>query len=161
MDIKEKFAYTQSVDAVFKFFGDKAAIEKKQAKLGARNVNIETCKSTKDSLELKFSKESPLDAPSALKKFLGEWQAATQEESWTGSAAKGYKGTLKIDLKGVPVKMSGTYSLVAEGSGSMLEVTMSITCGIPLIGGKLADFIGKTAKEEMQKEYDYNKSALK
>lgn len=160
MDIKEKFAYTQSVDTLFKFFGDKAGIEKKQAKLGSRNVSVETCKLTKDSLELKFSKETPLDAPSALKKFLGDWQAATQEESWTGTPGKGYKGTLKVELKGVPVKMNGSYNLTGDGSGSVLEVNMEVKCGIPLIGGKLADFVGKTAKESMQAEYDYNKANI-
>lgn len=160
MDIKEKFAYTQSVDDLMKFFGDKAAVEKKQTSLGSRNVSVDSCKLTKDSFEMKLSKESPLDAPSALKKFLGDWQAATQEESWTGSS-KGWKGTFKIELKGVPVKMPGTYNLTPSGTGSVLEVNLSVTCGIPLIGGKLADFVGKTAKEEMQKEYEYNKSTIK
>jgi hypothetical protein len=161
MEIKENFVYTQSVDTVMKFFGDKAAIEVKHAKLGSRNVNVETCKLTKTSLDMKLNKETPLDVPSVLKKFLGEWQAATQEESWTGSAAKGFTGTLKVDLKGVPVKLNGTYNLTGNAKGSNLEVTLSVTCGIPLIGGKLAEFIGKTAKENMQLEYDYNLAALK
>jgi hypothetical protein len=160
VDIKEKLAFAHPVDVVFKFFSDKAAIETKQTKLGNRNVNV-TCNATDSSMDLTLKKETPLDAPAALKKFLGEWNEATVTEKWSGTPGKEYTGTLNVELKGVPVKINGTYHLKPEGKGSVLDMTMTVKCGIPLIGGKLADFVGKASQDQIKAEYEYNKANIK
>ena len=161
MDIHEKFVFTQPIDSLFKAFGNKAGVEKKYTALGRRNINIESCKLTKDTLNLKVTQETPLDAPAALKKFLGDWTESTQEENWTGTPGKEYKGDLNIKLKGVPCTLVGGYLLYPEGKGSIFEVKLSVSCGIPLIGKKLAEFVGTAAQKQMNAEYEYNRDNIK
>ena len=61
---------SDSIDTVFKGFGSKTVLEKKFKALGARNLEIESCKLTKSSLDVKFNREIPTTVPGLLKKFL-------------------------------------------------------------------------------------------
>lgn len=155
MEVKGKHAYAQGVEAVFKSFGDPARIESRFRALGARNIAIESCQRTPTSLDMQMRREVPVDAPTLLKKFLGEWNMATQEEHWKGSAAKGYAGEIRITLKGVPVTITGTLFLSGDAHQCVNDITMRFESGIPLVGKKLAEFVGNTAAQEMQREYEF------
>jgi hypothetical protein len=160
MEFKLRHAYKQSVDVLFKGFGTKAVLEKKYAALGARNVEVETCKLTKTGLTTKFTREVPTNVPGMLKKFLGEWSHVTQEEHWTGTAGKSYQSNFTVAFKGVPVAITGTMVLSAEGKGCVNTVVLDVTSSVPLIGRKLAEFIGETAVAEGDAEYEYLKATL-
>ena len=97
----------------------------------------------------------PVEAPALLKKFFGEWSLSTQEEHWKGSAAKGYECDLKITLKNVPVNITGKWFLSGDANGCVNDVTMNFECGIPLVGNKLASFVGNSAVVVMKKEYEH------
>lgn len=160
MQVKMQHAYKQSVDVVFKAFGTKAVLEKKFAALGARNLSIESCKLTKTALDVKFSREVPTTVPGLLKKFLGEWNFVTQEEHWTGAAGKQFQSEMEVTFKGVPVSIKGTMVLSGDAKGCTNTVVLEVTSPIPLIGKKLAEFVGETAAAEGQKEYEYLKANL-
>ncbi len=155
MEVKAKHVYAQGVETVFKSFGDKALIANRFTALGARNIQIDSCKLTKTSMDMHMSREVPVDAPALLKKFMGEWNLATQEEHWTGSAAKGYTGELQLTLKGVPVTITGKLFLSGDAKGCVNDITMTFESSIPLVGKKLAEFVGSTAITQMQKEYEF------
>ena len=158
MEIKVKHVYAQGVETVFKSFGTKTKLEQKFAALGARNIEIDTCKLTKTSLDIVMRREVPIDAPALLKKFIGDWNLTTQEEHWKGNATKGYECDIKISIKGVPVVMAGTLVLTGDAKQCVNEVAMTFSCGIPLVGKKLAEFVGNTAANEIQKEYEFIKA---
>lgn len=155
MQIHGKHVYAQGIETIFKSFGDKARLEARFKALGARNIQIQTCKLTKTSLDLILSREMPVEAPALLKKFFGEWSLSTQEEHWKGSAAKGYECDLKITLKNVPVNITGKWFLSGDANGCVNDVTMNFECGIPLVGNKLASFVGNSAVVVMKKEYEH------
>ena len=158
MEVKAKHVYAQGLETVFKSFGTKAKLEQKFAALGARNIEIETCKLTKSSLDVLMRREVPIDAPALLKRFLGDWNLTTQEEHWKGSAAKGYECDMNITIKGVPVTITGKLVLTGDAKKCVNDVTVTFESGIPLIGKKLAEFVGNTAAGEIQKEYEFVKA---
>lgn len=160
MEVKFKHSYKQGVDVVFKGFGTKSILERKFTALGARNISVESCKLTKTALDIKHSREVPVNVPGLLKKFLGEWNAVTQEEHWTGTAGKHYESVMTVSFKGVPVSIKGIMILAGDAKGCTNTVTLTVESGIPLIGRKLADFIGATAADEGQKEYEYLRENL-
>lgn len=155
MEIKAKHAYPHGVETVFQNFGDKAKIENKLTTLHARNVKVETCKLTKTSLDILVTRESPIEAPALLKKFIGEWNFVTQEEHWKGSASKGYEGDIRVEIKGVPVTITGKFILSGDANNCTNDVSLKFECNIPLIGGKLADFVANLSKGQMQQEYEH------
>ena len=160
MEVKAKHVYTQSAETVFKSFGNKDVMTNRFIAMGGRNIQIEVCKLTKTSMDMRVSREVPSEVPTLLKRVMNEWNQATQEEHWTGSTSKGYTGDLKITFKGVPVTITGTLFLANEGSGSANTMTFTFKSGIPLIGKKLAEFVGKAVEVEMQREYEFIRDAL-
>ena len=160
MEVKVRHIYDQPVDAVFTKLGDKASVERKYKDLGARNIKLEKCKLTKTSLEIVISREVPANVPPLLKKFIAEWNLAHQEERWTGIAGKSYQGNVKISIKGVPVTITGKMVLASKDKGCVNDVTLTIESGIPLIGKKLAEFVGQNSAIELQKQYAYVKASL-
>ena len=160
MEVKVRHIYAQPVDTVFKAFGNKASIERKFKDLGARNIHVEKCKLTKTSLDLVTSREVPVNAPSLLKKLIGEWNLANQQEQWRGTAGKSYQGHATISIKGVPVTITAKMVLASSGKGCTNDVTLTIESSIPFIGGKLAEFVGQTSATELQRQYAHIKASL-
>lgn len=160
MEVKAKHQYAHGVEAVFAAFGNKKKLEARYASRGARNIEVQTCKLTKTSLDIAMTREVPVDAPTLLKKFLGEWSQLTQVEHWKGSAAKGFDGELSITLHGVPVTITGTFRLQGDAKSCTNEVSMKFESSVPLVGKKLADFVASGAAEEMQGEYEFIRDNL-
>lgn len=160
MEVKVRHIYDQPVDTVFNAFGNKASVERKFKELGSRNIKVEKCKLTKTSLDLGFSREVPVNAPALLKRFLGEWNLANQEEQWKGIAGKSYQGHATINIKGVPVTITAKMNLASSGKGCTNDVTLTIESSIPFIGGKLAEFVGQTSVTELQRQYAHIKASL-
>lgn len=154
MEIHGTHHYDHSLETVFKCFGDKDATIRRFTALGSRNINIETLKQTKTSMDMVIHREDPVDAPTVLKKIFGEWSTVTQEEHWKGSVAKGYSGELKFVIKGVPLTITGHFTLQGDSKSCVNEITMKFESNIPLIGKKLAEFVATQAKAQMQKEYE-------
>ncbi len=160
MKVSASHAYDCSAEAVFATFADADYLQAKHEALGARNIVIERCDAGDDSLETRLRREMPADVPGVLKKFLSPWNELVQEEHWSGNGADGYRCNFSIDIKGVPVTLKGKMHLHDTGSGSVNEVNLDIDCGIPLVGKKLAQFIGADAEKAMQAEYDYIRNNL-
>ncbi|MCO5187907.1 MAG: DUF2505 domain-containing protein [Anaerolineae bacterium] len=155
MKVKQAHEYSQDVDTVFASFHDEEFIKAKMAAIGARNVNIESITQSGDTVNVKLTREMPAEAPSALKKFVKDWNKLTQTEVWMGSAGGPYTCSIKIDIDGVPVGMQGKMKLSATGSGSVNNIDMDIKSGIPIVGGTLAKFVGQSSEKAMQDEYNY------
>lgn len=160
MKITDTHPYDLDVDTLFQVFGNAEGIKDKLEAMGARNIDIQQCDLTEDKLNIKIVREVPAEVPKAMKKFLGEWNKIIQIESWTGTPGESYMSNFTVETEGVPVKVSGTAKLSTQGSGSVNEFSVDIDCSIPLVGKKLAEFIGAKMKEELQKEYQYTVKAL-
>jgi hypothetical protein len=95
-----------------------------------------------------------------LKKFLSDWNAVHQTETWTGKPGEHFSGKFNIELHGVPVTINGRCELSATSTGSVNDVTITVECGIPLVGKKLAELIAHNCQESMEKEYQLIKKAV-
>ncbi len=160
MEVKAKHFYDASVDAVFACFGNAEKITAKLEALGARNIDVSRCDLTADSLEIDITREVPTDAPGMMKKFLSDWNSVHQTETWTGKPGEHFSGNFNIELHGVPVTIKGTCELTPTSTGSVNDVTVTVECGIPLVGKKLAEFVAHNCQESMEKEYQLIKKAV-
>lgn len=65
-----------------------------------------------------------------------------REEAWSavhdGQATAIVKGT----IPGAPASLTGTARLTPAGDGSRLELTVEVEVRVPLVGGKIENFIG-------------------
>jgi hypothetical protein len=160
MKIKAVHQYAKSVDTVFGLFHDPEYMKAKYAAIGARNIEILECAGSDGRYTIKIRREVPADVPSLLKNFLSAWNTVTQSEKWEGKAGGPCRCTFEIDVAGVPVSARGAMELRAEGGGCVNDVQLEIKCGIPLVGGKLADFVGGDAEKAIRAEYEFIRAHL-
>lgn len=127
--------------------------------VGTRNVEVLECSARDNGYFTKTVREVPANVPGLLKKFLGAWNTVIQTEEWRQDGPT-WICNLTVEIKGVPVDISGTMKLHPEGKGSVNDVMITISCGIPLVGGKLADFVADDTGHAMDSEYEYIKTHL-
>lgn len=102
-----------------------------------------------ESFTLTTVRSVPTDrVPDFARKFVGASIEVTQVEEWTAPDADGSRvATVRITISGVPVTVTGTEQLTAQGETSQLAVDAKVSSSIPFIGGKLASaaepYIGK------------------
>lgn len=160
MKIKVRHQYAKDVDTVFGLFHDPDFMTAKYVALGARNVAIPECAGSDGRYAVKIKREVPAEVPALLKKFINPWNTITQTERWEGKAGGPYRCQFDIDIAGVPVGVHGVMELHSADGGCVNDVQLEIKCGIPLVGGKLADFVGGDAEKSMQAEYDFIRTHL-
>jgi hypothetical protein len=160
MKIKALHQYAKDVDTVFGLFHDPEFMKAKYVGIGARNVEVPECSGGDGRYTVKVKREVPADVPSLLKKFLNPWNTVVQSERWEGKAGGPYCCAFEIDIAGVPVTVKGVMELRSQGDGCVNDVQLEVKCGIPLVGGKLADFVGADAEKAIQAEYEFIRAHL-
>jgi hypothetical protein len=155
MKINARHRYKCSIDELYALFTSKKYYAKKYAACGARNIEILRVEQTDEGFVVQSRREVPADVPGVLKSFLGDWNTIVQNENWDGDPGEEYYNDFEISAEGVPVKMVGTMNVMPDGDGCVNDVEIEITCAIPLLGKKLAEFVASDAKKTLAAEYEF------
>jgi hypothetical protein len=72
-----------------------------------------------------------------------------REEAWTPVRDGQARATVKGSIRGAPATLSGTAVLASanSGGGSRLDFKVTVEVSIPLVGGKIENFIGSQLME--------------
>jgi len=89
------------------------------------------------------------DLPSFARTFAGESTRAVQREEWADATG----GTLRIEAPGKPSDITGTITLVADGSGTREIVELELKVKVPLVGGKLEKLLAERVRAGMDAEH--------
>lgn len=154
MKITQSYEYAQSIDAIFAAFTDKAFLHKKLEALGARNISVTISRGGEEAI-VKITREMPAEVPGALKKFVKPWNKMSQTEVWTSSENGTYQSNVQIEIVGMPIQMHSASSLTTQAGGCSMETVTDITCSVPFVGGKIAQFVSAESLKALQTEYDY------
>lgn len=65
-----------------------------------------------------------------------------REETWSPVHDGKATATVKGSIPGAPAGLTGTAVLATAGAGSRLEFTIEVEVRVPLVGGKIENFIG-------------------
>jgi hypothetical protein len=93
--------------------------------------------------------QSTTKVPSFVRKLTGDEITVTQEERWTDPT----HAEVTSSIPGAPGTVQGTNDLLADGAGTLMRVVREITVQVPLIGGKLATFVGSMHAKALEKEH--------
>jgi hypothetical protein len=88
------------------------------------------------------------EVPGFARKFVGDEINIVQDETWTSST----DAALNVSIPGKPGHMAGTIKLVGDDAGTTEVVAVDVTVKIPLVGGKIADFIGDMLMKALRAE---------
>lgn len=161
MKISRDHEYAHDTDTVFALFTDAKEIKTKQKALGARKIRVEECESDEDGAAVRFVRELPADVPGMLSKFLQPWNTVKQSEQWQVCGDGVYTADIDIDIANVPVTIGGTLELEPAKGGCVNHVRLTVDCGIPFVGKKLAEFVAMDCKRLIADEYEYIVDSLK
>lgn len=156
MKIEAEHKYKASADDVFAALTDEDALVAKHEKLGARNITA-VVEEDGDALQVTVIREVPADVPGVLQRFLKPWNRITQAETWQAYDDGSYAADLTIDIENVPVSIAGSLNLQPRDGGCVNIVELDVGCSIPLVGGKLAAFVGENSERLIAAEYRYLK----
>lgn len=154
MKVNKEQRYACPMQKVFEAFCDQALLEQKLQFLGSRKIDVRKMERSADGIAIEVTREVPAEAPSMLKKFIADWNTLHQKEKWTIGKGE-ISGTFQIELEGIPVQVGGTFRLVDEGDATLHQVEMTADSRIPLVGKKLAEFVGRKSEEALQNEFDF------
>ena len=140
--------YEGSVEQVHRAFSDETYWLERLADSGADRATLDSIKLGEDggagSVRVKTTQVLRADRlPAMVTQFHPGDLAIVREETWTplndGRATAAVAGA----IPGAPVTLSGTAVLgPGEKGGSRLEFNVTVEVRIPLVGGKVENFIG-------------------
>jgi uncharacterized protein YndB with AHSA1/START domain len=153
--VRARHEYRHPVKKVWAAFSDPEFYQAKFEAIGHRNVEIVSTDTDGAGFSVEVSREVPLDVPGFLRGILGEWNTLLQNERWTDAGKGVYTNELEIEARGVPALMTGTMTLASHGKGCVNEVAITIRASVPLIGGKLEQFVSRDTEATLAAEYEF------
>lgn len=160
MQFADKHTFDQPAATVLKMFSDKAYFERKYKELGFRDIQVleHSVDAKRFRIKVRYTAPNSAPLPDFAKKFLGETNTVVQSDAWD---LERKTGRLEAEIKGVPVKVSADMRLADEGAGSANTLKWSLSCGIPLIGGKLEQVVAGDIKAKGAADLAKSREILK
>ena len=156
MKVNVKHSLKTDVESAFKLCTEQKSQEAVYAKLAGTDLKIKR-EGRAPNVRLKISRKMPANPPAAIKRLVPSTNDVSHTEDWSAEG-KGFASRIAIDIKGVPVKISGTKALQPEKAGCTVEWNFDITSGIPLLGGIIASFAGDEIRKNLEDEFKVLKS---
>jgi hypothetical protein len=154
MDITVIHHFDHSTDEVFASITNPDDVTAKYLALGHSDVQVLERTEKKGAVVLRTTRIVPLDVPSFARRILSPKNLVTQVDEWSAPDRQGVRtGSFTVDAKGVPVEVKGRLRLAPDGEdAARYEIAVTVKCGVPLIGGKIADFVGKDTTKAVEHE---------
>jgi hypothetical protein len=158
--VRARHEYRHPVNKVWEAFTDPEFYQAKFEGIGHRNVEVVSSERDEDGFIIETSREVPVDVPAVLRSILRDWNTLLQSEHWLEEGKGVYTNELQIEARGVPANLSGTMRLSARGKGCVNEVAITIRASVPLIGGKMEQFVARDTEETLAAEYEFIREYL-
>ena len=158
MNFDEIYRYDKDADTVMQMFADRAYFEKKYEQT---TLSYEVLEHQRDDdkfmIRCKLTMPSSAPIPGFAKKFLGETMTVVQQDNWD---LKSRTGQLNIEIQGAPVDVSAKMELKQGDSGGENHVHWTISCKIPLVGGKLEKLIAEDIQAKSPADIEISNKIL-
>ncbi|SEQ66968.1 Protein of unknown function [Solimonas aquatica] len=136
MQHEERQSFDAAPEVVMRMFGDRRYFERKYAALGFTRIEVleHESQGSRFRIKVRYDTSNDIELPDFARKFLPEVVTVVQQDSWNLDSRK---GQLQFELKTVPIKIGAQMELQAQGAGCVNLIRWDLSCGLPLIGGKL------------------------
>jgi hypothetical protein len=152
--------YAQPLPTVLALLCDEAHTRAKYEQLGHRGFEALAWELGEDLKVLHGRRRVPLDAPGFARKFLGSENVVEQRERWQKRSDGTWASEWSVAVQGAPITLQGTAVLRPTATGCVQEIRGEARCSVPLVGGKVADFVARDAERGMEREDAIDRAAL-
>lgn len=135
--------YEGSVEQVHSAFSDQDYWRERLADSGADKATLDSMTTDGGGVDVVTTQVLRRDRlPGVVTQFHPGDLAIVREEVWTPVREGIASATVTGSIPGAPVSLSGTAVLAPNDAGSRLTFTATVEVRIPLVGGKVENFIG-------------------
>jgi hypothetical protein len=137
--------YGGSVEQVHQAFSDEQYWLARLADSGADVYSLDSMVVDAEGIDIKTTQRLRADRlPGVVTQFHRGDLSFVREETWTPVRDGQATATVKGSITGAPATLSGTSVLAPakSGDGSRLEFKATVQVDVPLVGGKIENFIG-------------------
>ena len=160
MEIEGSHVYPVPVDTVIAMLQDKWATVERYESMGHRDVGILEFAADDGMLRIVSSRVVDVELPGFAKKALKPTNTMIQTDEWQRDDGS-WSGRFNVDVKGAPVRIRGTMDLVPVAEGSRHDVVLDLQVKVPIIGGKIAEWVGKKdVQRTLDAEFAFNDARL-
>lgn len=154
--------YPADTDTVFALLCDPAIVTARFEAAGDTDITIVRCEPDGDDFVIESTRTVEVEVPGFAKKVLSPTNDMVQTERWHGPDPTGVRrGSMTVDVKGVPATTSATYELRPTSDGGTTHtVKGDMELKIPLIGKKLGGFLSGMITETAQADLAFVKARL-
>jgi len=135
--------YPQSVERVHRAFTDEWYWRERLADSGASQAILDRM-DTDPAIGVSVVTTQVIGSdllPAVVTQFHRGDLRITRRENWTPVIDGRAEATVSGEVQGAPVTLGGNATLVPHGDGSRLTLHTSVEVRIPLVGGKIENFI--------------------
>ena len=139
MRLTADIRYDAAPDAVFAMLRDEGFQEQRCVATGALSQEVVVEEYDDGSVTISVHRTMPTDeVPDFVRTFVGSTLVVSEIQDWQAPDDDGARdGTLVLEIKGAPVRMTGTLRLVAEGPATVETIDCDLKAAVPLVGGKI------------------------
>jgi hypothetical protein len=137
--------YGGSVEQVHQAFSDEQYWLARLADSGADGYSLDSMTVDAEGINIKTTQRLRADRlPGVVTQFHRGDLSIVREETWSPIRDGQSTATIKLTITGAPATLSGTAVLAPakSGGGSRLEFKATVQVDVPLVGGKIENFIG-------------------
>ncbi|AWT51977.1 Protein of uncharacterised function (DUF2505) [Mycolicibacterium smegmatis] len=136
--------YDGSVEQVLRAFGDERYWRARLADSGADEAILDTLTVDADGgIDVVTTQVLRSDRlPGLVSQFHPGDLSIRREETWQPVRDGRTSGKVAGSIPGAPVSLTGTMALEPSGAGARLSVRTTVEVRVPLVGGKIENFIG-------------------
>lgn len=154
MKVASSHTYPAPPDVVFEALTSADVMVAKCQALGHHDVRVVEHREESGILSIRTRRGVPMEVPGFAKRFFSSVNVVEQHDEWDPPLPDGTRwGIWQVTARGVPVTVGGQLHLTPRRDGSTLvEVTGEVQCPMPLVGGKIAAFVGDDVESTMRAE---------
>ena len=137
--------YEGSVEQVHQAFSDEQYWLARLADSGADDYSLDSMTVDGDGIDIVTTQRLRADRlPGVVTQFHRGDLSLVREETWSPIRDGQATATIKLTIIDAPATLSGTAVLAPakSGGGSRLEFKATVQVNVPLVGGKIENFIG-------------------
>jgi hypothetical protein len=158
MKVHVRHSLKTDVASAFRACSELKSLEATYQALGGSELRIKR-DGRAPKVSIRVTRKLPANAPALIRRLVPAMNEVSHTEDWRAEDS-GHVAEIVVDIRGVPIKITGTKALRPEKGGCAIEWEMEVTSAVPLLGGVLASFGAEQLKHNLENEYRILKSRL-
>ncbi len=162
MTFTDEHIYAAPLALVERMYFDTAFCPRKYAALGLEDIEVLDSSAAPEDffVDCRFMMQPSLPLPGFIRKLLpgGERISVNQIDRWNTLTRV---GSLDIRLHGLEsVRIHSSMRLEEHPQGAVNRMDWTVECAVPLIGGKLANFLGRDIQHKSAHDLEISTAIL-